>query len=148
MSERVFVHLDHLIQREDIHYTHTGMARVAERAVKKDDIIRFVDIQEGRGIYPRLRKPDFQRQTNAWTPEKCVEFLDSLLRGWLIPHIILWQKPGTDLISAIFLTGHIEFLLFVPGWRTTGVIRNMHGNTMHNMIWIASLKQPRSHGIW
>ena len=96
MSQRLFVHLDHLIPREDIFYTHPKTGRGSERNVKKDEVIRYIDIQDGRALFSKLRKPDFQRQTNAWTPEKCVDFLDSILRGWLIPHIILWKKPGSE----------------------------------------------------
>jgi hypothetical protein len=96
MSERLFVHLDHLISREDIFYTSPRASTLPERNSKKDEVIRYVDIQDGRALFKRLRKPDFQRQTNAWTPDKCVDFLDSILRGWLVPHIILWKKPGTE----------------------------------------------------
>lgn len=96
MSERLFVHLDHLILREDIFYTSPKTSSLPERNIKKDEVIRYVDIQDNRALFSRLRKPDFQRQTNSWTPEKCVDFLDSVLRGWLVPHIILWKKPGTE----------------------------------------------------
>src|SRR5205085_10924176 len=42
---------------------------------------------------PVLRKPDFQRETSDWTPEKIVDFVQSFLDGDLIPAIILWKSP-------------------------------------------------------
>ncbi|WP_305465013.1 DUF262 domain-containing protein [Photobacterium leiognathi] len=38
-----------------------------------------------------LRKPDFQRETNEWTPEKVKDLVASFLDGDLIPAIILWK---------------------------------------------------------
>lgn len=91
----LFVHLDHLINKDDIYYTAPELRTTAQKATKTDEVIRYIDIKEERGLYANLRKPDFQRQTNAWTPEKCVGFLDSVLKGLLIPYIILWRKPSS-----------------------------------------------------
>lgn len=40
-----------------------------------------------------LRKPDFQRETNHWTPFQIVSFLGSFLDNELIPSLILWKSP-------------------------------------------------------
>jgi len=40
-----------------------------------------------------LRKPDFQRETNHWTPEQVVTFVASFLDGEVIPSLILWKSP-------------------------------------------------------
>lgn len=40
-----------------------------------------------------LRKPDFQRETNHWTPEQVVSLLECFVSGDLIPSVILWKFP-------------------------------------------------------
>ena len=39
-----------------------------------------------------LRKPDFQRETANWTPQKIVDLIAAFLDGDLIPAIILWRS--------------------------------------------------------
>lgn len=96
--KKLLVHLDHLIPKENIYYSPPKASdRVEKIARKKYEIIGYRVILEGSGLFSNLRKPDFQRQTNAWTPQKCVDFLDSVLRGWLVPHVILWEKPGSSI---------------------------------------------------
>lgn len=45
-------------------------------------------------VTPLLRKPDFQRETNQWSPDQVVTFLESYSRGELIPSVILWKSPS------------------------------------------------------
>lgn len=40
-----------------------------------------------------LRKPDFQRETNHWSPEQLVTFVASFLDSEVIPSLILWKSP-------------------------------------------------------
>lgn len=40
-----------------------------------------------------LRKPDFQRETNHWTPEQVLSLLECFVSGDLIPSVILWKSP-------------------------------------------------------
>lgn len=40
-----------------------------------------------------LRKPDFQRETNHWTPEQISTFVASFLDSEVIPSLILWKSP-------------------------------------------------------
>ena len=40
-----------------------------------------------------LRKPDFQRETNHWTPEQVISLLECFVSGDLIPSVILWKSP-------------------------------------------------------
>jgi hypothetical protein len=51
-------------------------------------------MDEYRDIY---RKPDFQRQTSAWTPEDCVELLESVIMNQVVPSIIMWRSPDNGL---------------------------------------------------
>jgi hypothetical protein len=41
-----------------------------------------------------LRKPDFQRETNHWSPDQIVTFIKSFLDNQLIPALILWKSPS------------------------------------------------------
>lgn len=52
------------------------------------------DFTKGALIGPNLRKPDFQRETNHWTPEQVVSLLECFVNGDLIPSVILWQSPS------------------------------------------------------
>lgn len=45
-------------------------------------------------VTPLLRKPDFQRETNQWSPAQVVTFLESYVQGELIPSVILWRSPS------------------------------------------------------
>ena len=40
-----------------------------------------------------LRKPDFQRETNHWTPRQLVTFIASFVDGEVIPSLILMEIP-------------------------------------------------------
>jgi Protein of unknown function DUF262 len=45
-------------------------------------------------ILKLLRKPDFQRETNHWTPEQIATFIASFLDNEVIPSLILWKSPS------------------------------------------------------
>lgn len=40
-----------------------------------------------------MRKPDFQRETNHWTPDQVISLLECFVSGDLIPSVILWKSP-------------------------------------------------------
>lgn len=47
------------------------------------------------GLFASLiRKPDFQRETNHWSPNQLVSFLESFLDSELIPSVILWKSDS------------------------------------------------------
>lgn len=52
-------------------------------------------------MYKWLRKPDFQRRTSHWSPEKVVGFIESFVTGDLIPSLILWQSTVSGSIFVI-----------------------------------------------
>ncbi len=58
------VNLDALIPREDF----LASAGIDAGAVGKSEASR-TDLTKGESFYLTLRKPDFQRETAAWTPE-------------------------------------------------------------------------------
>lgn len=59
-------------------------------------------------MYQTLRKPDFQRETSEWTPDKVCDLIQSFLEGDLIPAVIFWNSgefnfviDGAHRLSAI-----------------------------------------------
>src|ERR1051326_109403 len=44
-------------------------------------------------LLPSLRKPDFQRVTNHWTPLQVGSLVQCFVEGDLIPSVILWSSP-------------------------------------------------------
>jgi hypothetical protein len=45
-------------------------------------------------ILKLLRKPDFQRETNHWTPDQFCTFIASFVDNEVIPSLILWKSPS------------------------------------------------------
>ena len=45
-------------------------------------------------ILKLLRKPDFQRETNHWSPEQVTTFVASFLDNEVIPSLILWKSKS------------------------------------------------------
>lgn len=65
-----------------------------ERAsIDSIDKIGLRDLGQGSLVLPTLRKPDFQRETNHWSPEQVVSLLECFANGDLIPSVILWKSP-------------------------------------------------------
>jgi hypothetical protein len=87
MAQRV--NMDAMIRREDF-----------AREVKGEpppDTIRELNLSmllPDAPIRRQLRKPDFQRETNHWTPDQVVRFLTSFVDGAVIPGIILWRSTN------------------------------------------------------
>lgn len=86
------VNIDALIQREDFEVENTNSFSLNLQ------VLQIRDLEENAFVYKTLRKPDFQRETNEWTPEKVCEFIESFLAGDLIPSIILWNAGGVNFV--------------------------------------------------
>ncbi len=79
------VNLDALIPREDfaaatVPFKGNPMQTIGMGMLKEDFFAQS------------LRKPDFQRETSNWTPQKIVDLVAAFLDGDLIPAIILWRS--------------------------------------------------------
>lgn len=82
--------LDAMIMRDDFAVTAAAPPSAAEP-------IKALSIENITGqsmLVQLLRKPDFQRETNQWTPVQLVTFLESFLDNELIPSVILWQSDA------------------------------------------------------
>ncbi|MDR3572074.1 MAG: DUF262 domain-containing protein [Candidatus Pacebacteria bacterium] len=58
-----------------------------------------------------LRKPDFQRETNQWSPEQIATFIASFVDAEVIPSLILWRSP-----TYIFIIDGGHRLSALRGW--------------------------------
>lgn len=94
-SKSHLVNLDAMIEREDFastsNYDDISYHRV-ENIGLRDLLFEQNNLSSllGRNI----RKPDFQRETNHWSPEQVVSLLECFINGDLIPSVILWQSPS------------------------------------------------------
>lgn len=86
------VNLDALIPREDFEVKNLNPP------LQNLPAIQVRDLETGSFLYLTLRKPDFQRETSEWTPEKVCELIRSFLEGDLIPAVILWNSGGYNFV--------------------------------------------------
>jgi hypothetical protein len=99
------VNLDAMIPRADFALqddanaaSYENVPSISVRDLKPDGLIR-----------PILRKPDFQRETNHWSPEQVASLLECFVSGDLIPSVIVWKSPA--------------FLFVIDGGHRLSVIR-------------------------
>lgn len=83
------VNLDAMIARADFAAEESEQTHVETIAS-----ISIRDFTRGALVGPSLRKPDFQRETNHWSPEQITSFLECYVTGELIPSVILWKSPA------------------------------------------------------
>jgi Protein of unknown function DUF262 len=89
--ESAKVNLDALIVRQD-------MAGGAQKNVPQDFGFKHSDlVKKGGMTYAILRKPDFQRSTSSWTPEKVRDMVIAYIEGETVPGVIVWRSPQSDL---------------------------------------------------
>jgi len=89
MAPRInLVNLDAMILRADF-----ASKEAEEASFENVTTVSVRDFTEGGLIGPSLRKPDFQRETNHWSPQQVVSLLECFTNGDLIPSVILWQSP-------------------------------------------------------
>lgn len=88
------VYLDHLIEREDLRYHRTDANKIEVPADQPPSVRLFDLFDSGTGYRRRLRKPDFQRATNAWNAEDCVLLLESVIYRQIVPAVIMWSSEN------------------------------------------------------
>src|SRR4051812_13465989 len=97
------VHIDHLIPRESLRWVDPRKDSYTNLPPKRSPMTRlaYKDLAD-RGdilpLLPLLRKPDFQRETSAWSPEDCVRLLESIVKGLIIPSLIIWKSPDNGFL--------------------------------------------------
>ncbi|WP_164190804.1 GmrSD restriction endonuclease domain-containing protein [Stenotrophomonas geniculata] len=88
------VNLDAMIIREDF----AVKSSQTPAHYDKQDKISVRDFAADGLLGSLLRKPDFQRETNHWTPEQVVSLLECYVDGDLIPSVILWQSETATFV--------------------------------------------------
>src|SRR5258706_6377674 len=88
-ARRKLVNLDAMIPRADF----ALLEKNDVPATVQIQTISVRDFQEGSPLLPNLRKPDFQRETNHWTPLQVGSLVQCFVEGDLIPSVILWSSP-------------------------------------------------------
>ena len=84
MATTNVVNLDALIPREDM-----GVA--SETLGSKLNAIDILHLEDH--FFARsLRKPDFQRETVHWSPDKVLDLIRAFIDADLVPAVILWQR--------------------------------------------------------
>ena len=78
----VYANLDALIPREDFEATE-----VKPSGSNIGSTQAITELEKGRFFYSVLKKPDFQRETANWTPEKVAELVNSFVADDLVPSI-------------------------------------------------------------
>lgn len=102
------VNLDALIRRADL----------AARGEEGEDIssLSVTGLEQKGFLYPALRKPDFQRETSAWTPPQVADLIATFVKRDLIPAVILWRAgqnvfviDGAHRLSALVAWVHDDY---------------------------------------
>lgn len=83
------VNLDAMIPRADFAATLDD-----SNSAEKIQSFSIEQLKQDSLLVHRLRKPDFQRETNHWDPAQILVFLKSYLDNELVPSVILWQSPS------------------------------------------------------
>lgn len=87
------VNLDALIPREDL-----AVGEGVTSGETGDDKIGIASILGSTFFTGPLRKPDFQRETIHWTPDKIVDLVAAFLDRRLIPAVILWRADKYNFV--------------------------------------------------
>ncbi|WP_395542280.1 DUF262 domain-containing protein [Neotabrizicola sp. sgz301269] len=80
--------LDAMIKRADFAHQSESVS------VELSNSLKLSDIAGSSPMSKLLRKPDFQRETNHWSPAQVVSLIKSFVSGELIPAIILWKSES------------------------------------------------------
>jgi hypothetical protein len=85
------VNLDALIPREDFIAPQDDSGTPGAGGKESASA---TDLKRGESFFETLRKPDFQRETAAWSPETVCDFIHAFVVNDLIPSVICWQSPA------------------------------------------------------
>jgi hypothetical protein len=94
MAQRV--NLDAMIKREDLDISDNDPA-----TVKIGSDLKLAELESTSTTFHILRKPDFQRETSNWSPEKIAELVENFLDGDLIPSVIVWRSNKSGKLFVI-----------------------------------------------
>lgn len=141
------VNMDALIERLDL---DTGSQSATKPG--KFDAIHAMDLTRGCPFFSVLRKPDFQRETAIWSPERVRDLIVAFAAEDLVPAVILWRSPtnhffvidgahrlssliawvnndfGTGVISQEFFESEVDPARKLAAKKTKEMVENAVGN--------------------
>lgn len=104
------VYLDHHIRRDNLLYKRASSATNGDEQIQYETHIQIRDLFGERPKARRLRKPDLQRATSAWSAKDCADLLEDVLKEQVVPSVIMWLSP--DNLQYVLDGGHrIQFCL-------------------------------------
>jgi hypothetical protein len=102
MASSNVVNLDALIPRENFDIDTKPVPLNHETTIS-------INTLKDPNYFGGFRKPDFQRETNHWSPKKVLDLIVAFLNADLIPAVILWQSgpyifviDGAHRLSALY----------------------------------------------
>jgi hypothetical protein len=104
------VNLDALVPREDFEVVSD------QEGTEPPPAIKISDLEPKAFFYNALRKPDFQRETAEWSPDRVYGLVTTFMEGGLIPGVILWRNKdllfvidGSHRLSALIAWVHDDY---------------------------------------
>jgi len=92
------VNLDAIIRRED---WQAAPDSEGGSQLSRGLTFKASDFEQTGLAFLILRKPEFQRETASWEPEKVVDLVKSFLEDELIPAVIIWKNNQTGNLFVI-----------------------------------------------
>ena len=111
------VNLDAMIQREDFENREPESGHGSRSSISE---IRPEDLEQNRPLFRTLRKPDFQRVTANWSPEKVADLVRSFIYGEFVPSLIVLESAQS---GKLFVIDGAHRLSALIGW-----VNNDYGN--------------------
>jgi hypothetical protein len=111
------VNMDAMIPREDFAEKESDRSGGSRRPITE---IKVEDLEQGKSLFATLAKPDFQRVTANWSPEKVSDFVRSFVNEEFVPSLIMWQS---DLNGKFFVIDGAHRLSALMAW-----VNNDYGN--------------------
>ncbi len=116
------VNLDALISRSDLVSSQVSPVWLPRLSLSLSDL-------DKDGFFRNsLRKPDFQRETANWTPQKIVDLVKSFLDQHLIPAVILWNRG-----DVVFVIDGAHRLSALIAW-----IRDDYGDGRDSQLYLGN----------
>ncbi|QNN22264.1 HNH endonuclease [Planctomycetales bacterium ZRK34] len=112
---KLTVNLDAMIARDDF---EVKIEDDSQSTGRDSGNFKLSELEQGQIVLNMLRKPEFQRETKDWTPERVAELIRSFVDGDLIPSVIVWHSQlsgdifvvdGSHRLSALIAWTHDDY---------------------------------------
>jgi len=84
--------LDAMIRRADFAQSADNSISSRANSASRVRSITFENLRSDSIFVLGLRKPDFQRETNQWSVNQAISFVQSFIDGELVPSVIMWHS--------------------------------------------------------